>query len=131
MIHIAERDTQTASFAKQPGEFVNTWSIDGFVGEGCQPAELGWGTHEKTLPADGAPPRFRLRRGDLSDAPRRLDPGADLDADGRPAAWVPDHAQRVDFDRRLLLGDRGRNGALPADGALRLSSVRRRGAVGA
>jgi homospermidine synthase len=53
VIHIAERDTQTASFAKQPGEFVNTWSIDGFVGEGCQPAELGWGTHEKTMPADG------------------------------------------------------------------------------
>ncbi len=53
VIHIAERDTQTASCAKQPGEFVNTWSIDGFAGEGCQPAELGWGTHEKTLPADG------------------------------------------------------------------------------
>jgi homospermidine synthase len=53
VIHIAERDTQTASFAKQPGEFVNTWSIDGFAGEGCQPAELGWGSHEKTLPADG------------------------------------------------------------------------------
>ena len=53
VIHIAERDTQTASYAKQPGEFVNTWSIDGFVGEGCQPAELGWGSHEKTLPADG------------------------------------------------------------------------------
>jgi homospermidine synthase len=53
VIHIAERDTQTATFAKLPGEFVNTWSIDGFVGEGCQPAELGWGTHEKALPADG------------------------------------------------------------------------------
>jgi homospermidine synthase len=53
VIHIAERDTQTASFAKQPGEFVNTWSIDGFVGEGCQPAELGWGTHEMALPIDG------------------------------------------------------------------------------
>jgi homospermidine synthase len=53
VIHIAERDTQIANVAKQRGEFVNTWSIDGFVGEGCQPAELGWGTHEKTLPADG------------------------------------------------------------------------------
>ena len=53
VIHIAERDTQTATFTKQPGEFVNTWSIDGFVGEGCQPAELGWGTHEKAMPADG------------------------------------------------------------------------------
>jgi homospermidine synthase len=53
VIHIAERDTQVANIAKQKGEFVNTWSIDGFVGEGCQPAELGWGTHEATLPADG------------------------------------------------------------------------------
>lgn len=53
VIHIAERDTQVALQAKRPGEFVNTWSIDGFVGEGCQPAELGWGTHEKTFPADG------------------------------------------------------------------------------
>jgi homospermidine synthase len=52
-IHIAERDTQVASYAKKPGEFVNTWSIDGFVSEGCQPAEMGWGTHEKDLPADG------------------------------------------------------------------------------
>jgi len=53
VIHIAERDTQTANCAKQPGEFVNTWSIDGFVGEGCQPAELGWGSHEAALPSDG------------------------------------------------------------------------------
>jgi homospermidine synthase len=53
VIHIAERDTQVANIAKQRGEFVNTWSIDGFIGEGCQPAELGWGTHETALPADG------------------------------------------------------------------------------
>jgi homospermidine synthase len=52
VIHIAERDTQSADVAKAPGEFVNTWSIDGFVSEGCQPAELGWGSHEKTWPAD-------------------------------------------------------------------------------
>jgi homospermidine synthase len=52
-IHIAERDWQTAEPRKRPGEFVNTWSVDGFVGEGCQPAELGWGSHEKQLPVDG------------------------------------------------------------------------------
>ncbi len=52
VVHIAERDTQTADTAKAPGEFVNTWSIDGFVGEGCQPAELGWGSHERHWPAD-------------------------------------------------------------------------------
>ena len=53
-VHVAERDTQVAAGRpKQVGEFVNTWSIDGFVGEGCQPAELGWGSHERALPADG------------------------------------------------------------------------------
>jgi homospermidine synthase len=52
-IHIAERDTQIARDAKKPGEFVNTWSIDGFVGEGSQPAELGWGSHERHFPEDG------------------------------------------------------------------------------
>ena len=52
-IHVAERDTQMASHRKQHGEFVNTWSIDGFVGEGMQPAELGWGSHEKHLPPEG------------------------------------------------------------------------------
>ncbi len=52
-IHIAERDTQVSPVSKEPGEFVNTWSIDGFVSEGSQPAELGWGSHERHFPADG------------------------------------------------------------------------------
>lgn len=52
-IHIAERDTQVRQKPKEVGEFVNTWSIDGFISEGCQPSELGWGTHEKQLPPDG------------------------------------------------------------------------------
>jgi homospermidine synthase len=53
VVHIAERDTQTTAEPKPPGEFVNTWSVEGFVGEGLQPAELGWGSHEKALPTDG------------------------------------------------------------------------------
>ncbi len=53
VIHIAERDTQVSNRPKQPNEFVNTWSIDGFVSEGSQPAELGWGTHERHFPTDG------------------------------------------------------------------------------
>jgi len=53
-IHIAERDTQRASIPKQRDEFVNTWSIDGFLSEGLQPAELGWGTHERQMPPEGA-----------------------------------------------------------------------------
>jgi len=54
IVHIAERDTQVAGMPKRVGEFVNTWSIDGFYSEGSQPAELGWGSHERHLPADGA-----------------------------------------------------------------------------
>jgi homospermidine synthase len=52
VIHIAERDTQTPRVTKQRDEFVNTWSVDGFVSEGLQPSELGWGTHERELPTD-------------------------------------------------------------------------------
>lgn len=52
-IHIAERDTQIANRRKQKDEFLNTWSADGFISEGCQPAELGWGTHERHFPKDG------------------------------------------------------------------------------
>jgi len=51
-IHIAERDTQRAREPKPRGVFINTWSVEGFCAEGLQPAELGWGTHEKTLPAN-------------------------------------------------------------------------------
>lgn len=52
VIHIAERDTQTTPERKKRDEFVNTWSVDGFIAEGLQPAELGWGTHEKHWPND-------------------------------------------------------------------------------
>ena len=52
-IHIAERDTQVSAIPKEPNEFVNTWSVDGFVSEGSQPAELGWGSHERNFPRDG------------------------------------------------------------------------------
>jgi homospermidine synthase len=53
VIHIAERDTQAARQRKQRNEFVNTWSVQGFVDEGLQPAELGWGTHERHWPREG------------------------------------------------------------------------------
>ncbi len=49
-IHIAERDTQRSRHPKPANNFINTWSVEGFVSEGMQPAELGWGTHENWLP---------------------------------------------------------------------------------
>ena len=50
VIHISERDTQVSSRPKRPGEFVNTWSIPGFIEEAMMPVEIGWGTHEQSLP---------------------------------------------------------------------------------
>jgi homospermidine synthase len=53
VIQIAERDTQVSDRPKRHGEFVNTWSIDGFVDELMQPSELSVGTHELNLPKRG------------------------------------------------------------------------------
>ena len=52
-VHIAERDTQAGRDAKPLGSFVNTWSVEGFISESFQPAELGWGSHERWFPPNG------------------------------------------------------------------------------
>ncbi|WP_136660863.1 homospermidine synthase [Nitratireductor sp. XY-223] len=51
-VHIAERDTQRAKKPKPLDVFWNTWSAEGFISEGLQPSELGWGTHEKWKPGN-------------------------------------------------------------------------------
>jgi homospermidine synthase len=79
-IHVAERDTQIPDRRKERDEFINTWSVDGFVGEALQPAELGWGTHERHWPADAA------RHGFGCDAAIYLNrPGAAT----RVRSWTP------------------------------------------
>lgn len=50
VIHISEIDTQMSSVRHNKHVFGNTWSVEGFREEGIAPAEMGWGTHEKTLP---------------------------------------------------------------------------------
>ncbi len=50
LIQISERDTQASDRPKRPGEFVNTWSIDGFMDESMQPSELSFGTAERRKP---------------------------------------------------------------------------------
>lgn len=80
VIHIAERDTQMTDRRKQRDEFVNTWSVAGFLSEGLQPAELGWGSHEKHFPDDGG------RHGFGSDAAIYLNrPGVAT----RVRSWTP------------------------------------------
>ena len=58
VIHCSERDTQITNDPKRVDEFIGTWSIEGLREEGTAPAELGWGTHEKTLPSLAFMPSF-------------------------------------------------------------------------
>lgn len=79
-VHIAERDTQRAQAPRPSGTFLNTWSVDGFISEGLQPAELGWGTHERWMPPTGR--RFPDPE---SPAIYLAQPGADT----RVRTWCP------------------------------------------
>ncbi len=79
-VHIAERDTQRAKHPKPQGVFVNTWSVEGFVSEGMQPAELGWGTHETWLP-----PNAGQHTTGCGAAIYLLQPGANT----RVRSWTP------------------------------------------
>ncbi|MFG1346254.1 homospermidine synthase [Xanthobacter autotrophicus DSM 431] len=87
-IHIAERDTQRAREPKVMGQFWNTWSVEGFVSEGLQPAELGWGTHEKALPPDG-----RTHEAGCGAAIYLLSPGAAT----RVRSWTPTPGPQYGF----------------------------------
>jgi homospermidine synthase len=49
-MHVAERDSQFSSKARGPNEYVNTWSIDGFLEEASEFTGFSWGTHEEDLP---------------------------------------------------------------------------------
>lgn len=79
-VHIAERDTQRAKQPKPANVFVNTWSVEGFLSEGMQPAELGWGTHEKWMPENG-----RTHETGCGAAIYLLQPGANT----RVRSWCP------------------------------------------
>ena len=79
-VHIAERDTQRAKNPKPANVFVNTWSVEGFLSEGMQPAELGWGTHETWMPENG-----RKHESGCGAAIYLLQPGANT----RVRSWCP------------------------------------------
>jgi homospermidine synthase len=107
-IHIAERDSQTSAQCKGRDEFVNTWSVEAFVDEGLQPAELGWGSHEKHWPEDAG------RHGYGSDAAIYLNrPGIAT----RVRSWTPlegpyhgflvTHAESISIADHLTLRENG------------------------
>jgi homospermidine synthase len=87
-VHVAERDTQIGARPKPAGVFVNTWSVDGLLSEGYQPAELGWGSHEKKLPRDGH--KFEFGPGYAIWIDR-------AGADTRVRSWCPDVGPQFGF----------------------------------
>ncbi len=87
-IHIAERDTQRSIKPKPMNVFVNTWSVDGFVAEGQQPAELGWGTHEKWKPGNA-----HDHKAGSQAAIFLMQPGADT----RVRSWCPTPGPQFGF----------------------------------
>lgn len=87
-IHIAERDTQRSKKPKPMDVFVNTWSVEGFVSEGLQPAELGWGTAETWMP-DNA----RTHEVGCKAAIYLLQPGANT----RVRTWCPTPGPQYGF----------------------------------
>ena len=122
-IHIAERDTQRGKKPKAFGTFLNTWSVEGFVSEGLQPAELGWGTHEKKLPPERPPPQDGLRSCDLSGAPGCRHPRAHLDAHwGAHFGFLVTHNEAISISDYLHPAGRPQ-GCLPPDLPLCLSPV--------
>ena len=70
------------------------------MSEGLQPAELGWGTHEKELPPEGRHHEFGPRLRHLSAAPRRRHAGPLLDADAGPQ-----HGFLVTHNKSISIAD--------------------------
>ena len=96
VVHVAERDTQRSAVPKDRDEFVNTWSVDGFISEGCQPSELGWGTHERTMPSDGhtnpagSPAAIYLNRPGITTRVRSWTPD-----EGPMHGWIVTHNESI------------------------------------
>jgi homospermidine synthase len=80
VIHVSERDSQIATKPKMVNEFVNTWSVEGLYEEGIAPAEMGWGTHERALPAGGL---------EFSEGPRNAICLSAMGVNSWVRSWVP------------------------------------------
>jgi len=108
VIHIAERDSQTAMQAKQRDEFVNTWSVSGLIAEGIQPAELGWGSHERHWPPDarrhenGCGAAIYLERPGLATRVRSWTP-----LEGAYQGFLVSHGESISIADHLSLHEQG------------------------
>jgi homospermidine synthase len=108
VIHIAERDSQISDRRKESDEFVNTWSVEGFFDEGLQPAELGWGSHERHWPEDagrhgfGCDAAIYLNRPGIATRVRSWTP-----LEGPYHGFLVTHAESISIADHFTLRDNG------------------------
>lgn len=105
-VHVSERDTQITCRPKRPDEFVNTWSVVGFVEEALAPSELGWGTHESQLPAqalqhvdDGPRNQILLPSRGMNTMARSFVPSGDI------VGYVIRHGEAFEISEHLTVHD--------------------------
>ncbi|HEY5292231.1 MAG TPA: saccharopine dehydrogenase NADP-binding domain-containing protein [Burkholderiales bacterium] len=109
VIHVSERDHQTSRVHKRNGEFVNTWSSEAFCGESLQPAELGWGTHERNWPQDareygfGCGAAIYLDRPGVATKVRSWAP-----FEGPFHGWLISHGEAISIPDYLTLRENGK-----------------------
>lgn len=109
VIHIAERDHQVSPKRKQNDEFVNTWSSEAFCGESMQPAELGWGTHERNWPRDGREYGFGCGAAIFLDRPgaaTRVRSWAP--SEGQFHGWLITHGEAISIPDYLTVREKGK-----------------------
>jgi homospermidine synthase len=105
VIQISECDTQSAPIQRAADEFVNTWSVPGFMTECLQDVELGWGTHEPSLPKGAVRPEsgcqaaIRLRQPGWATAVKSWSP-----RQGEFDAYVLTHHESISIADYLTLG---------------------------
>ncbi|MGG1947666.1 saccharopine dehydrogenase NADP-binding domain-containing protein [Trinickia sp. NRRL B-1857] len=108
VIQVSEFDTQRAPIDRASNEFVNTWSVPGFITECQQDVELGWGTHEPSLPAgavrqtSGSCAAIRLNRPGWATTVKSWTP-----RQGEFEAYVLTHHEAISIADYLTLGSPG------------------------
>jgi homospermidine synthase len=109
VIHVSERDHQLSKVNKGKDEFVNTWSSEAFCGEALQPAELGWGTHERNWPQDareygfGCGAAIYLDRPGVATRVRSWAPH-----EGSFHGWLISHGEAISIPDYLSVRDNGK-----------------------
>ena len=128
VIQIAERDSQIITKPKKVNEFINTWSIEGLYEEGIGPVELGWGTHEKTLPDNalehtaGPKNQICIRQRGIDTLVRSWVPSGDI------IGMAIRHGEAYSISRYLTVYD-GRKSGIPTNRILCILSFRRRNCI--